>query len=148
MIDSELSPDDGSSKLSSNFCDSERKRLFTKTEPTVTRSEQIKETESSSIAIHLEKSISQNPSERAEKSQYTVQFQQTSHRHGSQANKSFSWKSGMKNHTSENAESQKCFWDWLTPLNLKDATGRRSGDDGFDPSTVLIPHHVYDQMTG
>ena len=41
-----------------------------------------------------------------------------------------------------------CFWDWLAPSKRKDSAGHMLGEESYDPSTVLIPNYIYDQMTG
>jgi hypothetical protein len=44
---------------------------------------------------------------------------------------------------------QPCgFWDWLSPSKRKDASGNTHGQEGYDPSTMLIPKQYYDEMTG
>jgi hypothetical protein len=52
----------------------------------------------------------------------------------------------MPNH--EPSDQNKHFWDWLEPSKSRDAVGRRCGEEGYDPSTIMIPPNAFDQMTG
>jgi hypothetical protein len=57
--------------------------------------------------------------------------------------------SGRRKHTPCNTALQPCgFWDWLSPTKCKDALGNTSGQEGYDPTSVLIPKQYYDEMTG
>ncbi len=57
--------------------------------------------------------------------------------------------SRIRKHPPCKTANQPCgFWDWLSPSKRKDASGNTPGQEGYDPSTVLIPKQYYDEMTG
>ncbi len=54
----------------------------------------------------------------------------------------------LRKHATCKVDQPNSFWDWLSTSKLKDASGNTYGQEGYDPSSVLIPKQHYDEMTG